>query len=90
MPDNKPEDNNLIHTMKIHVNLLIKRFFCDPQHKSNHKYDGHRQTLDIFLENVNVRGVEVANVIKAGVADKRIGGRYKSSKIVQFLKTNLT
>jgi hypothetical protein len=46
--------------------------------------------LHEFLEYSELREKQGKKLIKLGHAEKRIGGRYKSSKLVQFMKKNLS
>ena len=46
------------------------------------------EQLQIFLEATSFRGKEIGKILKGGFLKKKAGGRYKTSKVVQFFKNN--
>lgn len=81
LPLNNPEDDKLHLRMAKHINLLLYLFREDEK-----RYE----KIKTFLEASDLRGTEVSCIIKNNWAYKRIGGRYKSNKLMQFMKHNLS
>lgn len=79
LPKPKQGDPNMVHKIRKCINDLIGYFEHDEK---------NLMEIKIFLELTDLRGKEVKNIMKCGWGYKGIGGRYKSSKFAQFLKSN--
>lgn len=80
LPKYEQDDEGMIRKLTKYLNDLIETY-----------KDNERSWIKIamFLEDTDLRGAEVDKIHKTGWGSKGIGGRYKSSKIVQFFKNHL-
>src|SRR3990167_552630 len=79
IPDFDPTNPELYKALTFYINTLLKYY---------ENYATISRKIHIFLEMTSLRGQEVGTIIKAGWASKGIGGRYKTHKLVQFIKQN--
>lgn len=79
IPDFDPTNPELYKALTFYINTLLKYYENDATIS---------RKIHIFLEMTSLRGQEVGTIIKAGWASKGIGGRYKTHKLVQFIKQN--
>lgn len=96
--EKKPsQDDNHLKTLEDYLRKVIAGLYTPPEQvKPEHrKITASERTqalakLHEFLEYSELREKQGKKLIKLGHAEKRIGGRYKSSKLVQFMKKNLS
>ena len=74
------ENSKLVKKLSRYLNSMIGYLKDDKKNS---------ERLKMFLEITALRGSEISTIIKAGWASKGMGGRYKSSKLAQFVKNNL-
>lgn len=79
IPEYDPSYPEMLKALTHYLNELLTWYQSDAN---------TMKKLHIFLEVTSLRGQEVGTIIKAGWASKGIGGRYKTHKLVQFVKQN--